>query len=125
MRRSTLALGGALAVAVALATGPAAAAQDTGTVFVVHGVPDTPVDVYVDGERALDDFQPGTTQGPVELRRIGDVGRDELGLDREIARHTCPPVDLGVERIEARHLMTLVDQRAGEPASDEAGAARD
>ncbi|MDF3049143.1 MAG: hypothetical protein K0R87_781 [Pseudonocardia sp.] len=67
MRRSTLALGGALAVAVALATGPAAAAQDTGTVFVVHGVPDTPVDVYVDGERALDDFQPGTTQGPVEL----------------------------------------------------------
>jgi hypothetical protein len=67
MGRSTLALGGALALAVTLATGPAAAAQDTGTVYVVHGVPDTPVDVYVDGQRALDDFQPGTSQGPVDL----------------------------------------------------------
>lgn len=44
-----------------------AAAQDTATVYVVHGVPDTPVDVYVDGERAIDDFQPGTTQGPIDL----------------------------------------------------------
>jgi Domain of unknown function (DUF4397) len=72
MRRSTLALGGALALAVTLATGSAAlaeesAAQETGTVYVVHGVPDTPVDVYVDGERAIDDFQPGTSQGPVDL----------------------------------------------------------
>jgi hypothetical protein len=72
MRRSTLALGGALALAVALATGGTAlaeedAAQDTGTVYVVHGVPDTPVDVYVDGQRAIDDFRPGTSQGPVEL----------------------------------------------------------
>jgi hypothetical protein len=72
MRRSTLALGGALALAVTLATGSAAlaeesAAQETGTVYVVHGVPDTPVDVYVDGERAIDDFQPGTSQGPVQL----------------------------------------------------------
>jgi hypothetical protein len=67
MRRSTLALGGALALAVALATGPAAAAQDTATVYVVHGVPDTPVDVYIDGKRAIDDFQPGTSQGPVQL----------------------------------------------------------
>ena len=33
----------------------------------MHGVPDTPVDVYVDGKRAIDDFQPGTSQGPVEL----------------------------------------------------------
>jgi hypothetical protein len=67
MRRRTLALGGALALAVALATGSAATAQETGTVYVVHGVPDTPVDVYVDGERAIDDFQPGTSQGPVQL----------------------------------------------------------
>src|ERR671921_1642012 len=67
MRRSTLALGGALALAVAMATGGAATAQETGTVYVVHGVPDTPVDVYVDGQRALDDFQPGTSQGPVDL----------------------------------------------------------
>lgn len=68
MRRLTLALGGVLAVAAtALVTVPVATAQETGTVYVVHGIPNTPVDVYVDGERALDDFQPGTNAGPVDL----------------------------------------------------------
>jgi len=64
-RRAGFAVGGALALA--LVATPAAVAQDTGTVYVVHGVPDTPVDVYVDGQRAIDDFQPGTSQGPVQL----------------------------------------------------------
>ena len=44
-----------------------ASAASTATVYVVHGIPKTPVDVYVDGKRALDDFQPGTSQGPVDL----------------------------------------------------------
>ncbi|MEU7811633.1 DUF4397 domain-containing protein [Pseudonocardia sp. NPDC049154] len=68
MRRLTLALGGLLtACAAAVATAPAATAQETGTVHVVHGIPDTPVDVYVDGQRALDDFAPATVAGPVDL----------------------------------------------------------
>jgi hypothetical protein len=68
MRRSTLALGGALALAATLAVGPAAAsAQETGAVYVVHGIPDTPVDVYVDGKKAIDNFEPITEQGPVDL----------------------------------------------------------
>ncbi len=68
MRRMTMALGGVLAAAATvLATAPLAAAQATGNVFVVHGIPDTPVDVYVDGELALDDFAPGTFAGPVQL----------------------------------------------------------
>ncbi len=68
MRRATLALGGVVAaVAMALAGAPAAWAQETGSVYVVHGIPGTPVDVYVDGERAIDDFQPGSEQGPVDL----------------------------------------------------------
>ena len=46
-RRAGFAVGGALALA--LVTAPAAVAQDTAAVYVVHGVPDTPVDVYVDG----------------------------------------------------------------------------
>ncbi|HET9139162.1 DUF4397 domain-containing protein [Actinophytocola sp.] len=62
----------AMAVAVvcggcAIAAAPVATAQQTATVYVVHGVPDTPVDVYVDGQRAIDDFQPGSTQGPLQL----------------------------------------------------------
>jgi hypothetical protein len=69
MRRLARAAGGALiASAIVLGTAGTASAQDaTGTVYVVHGIPDTPVDVYVDGQRALDDFAPGTTQGPLDL----------------------------------------------------------
>lgn len=44
-----------------------ASAAGSAQVYVVHGIPKTPVDVYVDGQRAIDDFQPGTSQGPVSL----------------------------------------------------------
>jgi hypothetical protein len=68
MRRLARAAGGALiASAIVLGTAGVASAQETGTVYVVHGIPDTPVDVYVDGQRALDDFAPGTAQGPLDL----------------------------------------------------------
>jgi hypothetical protein len=68
MRRPVLAVAAAaLASGALLVTAPAALAQETGTVYVVHGIPDTPVDVYVDGQRALDDFAPGTNAGPVDL----------------------------------------------------------
>lgn len=68
MRRLALALGGLVAAAATtLAPTGVAAAAATGTVYVVHGIPDTPVDVYVDGKRALDDFKPGTAEGPLSL----------------------------------------------------------
>lgn len=59
---------GAVGVAgalVLLAT-PATAAE-TATVSVLHAVPETPVDVYANGERLLDDFQPGTLTDPLQL----------------------------------------------------------
>jgi hypothetical protein len=34
---------------------------------VVHGIPDLPVDVYVNGALTLDDFQPETVAGPLDL----------------------------------------------------------
>jgi hypothetical protein len=73
VRRITLAAFGLLAAAATtlavtpIASAQSAGAQETGTVYVVHGIPDTPVDVYVDGAIALDDFQPGTSAGPVDL----------------------------------------------------------
>ncbi|MGY1824218.1 DUF4397 domain-containing protein [Geodermatophilus sp. SYSU D00079] len=51
---------------LALGTAPALAA-DTATVSVLHGVPATPVDVYANGERLIDDFQPGTLTDPLQL----------------------------------------------------------
>jgi Domain of unknown function (DUF4397) len=68
MRRLLLAGAGLVAVvAAALFPVSAASAAGSATVYVVHGIPKTPVDVYVDGARALDNFQPGTSKGPISL----------------------------------------------------------
>ncbi|GIG29769.1 DUF4397 domain-containing protein [Cellulomonas marina] len=52
---------------VALAAPALAADADSADLYVLHGVPDTTVDVYVNGERTLDDFTPGTLTGPLDL----------------------------------------------------------
>ncbi len=52
--------------AVVLTASPASAAQDS-TVYVVHGIPGQPVDVYVNGEKTVPDFQPAKIAGPLEL----------------------------------------------------------
>ncbi|UZN03878.1 DUF4397 domain-containing protein [Cellulomonas sp. S1-8] len=58
----------ALGLVATLAALPATAATgSTAKLSVLHGVPDLTVDVYVNGERTLDDFTPGTLAGPLEL----------------------------------------------------------
>ena len=49
----------------ALTASPALAA--TSKVSVVHGIPGQPVDVYVNGKKTLDNFQPGKVAGPLTL----------------------------------------------------------
>ena len=39
----------------------------TADVSVLHAVPNTPVDVYLDHKRILDDFQPGSLAGPLKV----------------------------------------------------------
>jgi len=46
--------------------GPASAASDS-MVYVVHGIPGQPVDVYVNGKKTLDTFAPATAAGPLTL----------------------------------------------------------
>jgi hypothetical protein len=59
---------GAVGVAGALVlVATPASAQDIATVSILHAVPDTPVDVYANGEELLPDFQPGTLTDPLEL----------------------------------------------------------
>ncbi|SEP29873.1 DUF4397 domain-containing protein [Trujillonella endophytica] len=63
-----LAAGAAGAVSTLLVLGASPAlADDTATVSVLHAVPNTPVDVYANGERLIDDFQPGTLTDPLTL----------------------------------------------------------
>jgi hypothetical protein len=65
-----VAAGGAVAALTfagvgAATTSPAYAASSK--VSVVHGIPGTPVDVYVNGKKTLDNFQPGDVAGPLTL----------------------------------------------------------
>jgi hypothetical protein len=63
--KAALAAAAAAGLATTLIATPAYAA--TSSVSVVHGIPGQPVDVYVNGERALENFQPGDVAGPLEL----------------------------------------------------------
>ncbi len=47
--------------------GASAAAASTSQIYVVHGIPGVPVDVYVNGKLQLPDFLPGTVAGPLAL----------------------------------------------------------
>ena len=69
MRRSIFTAGaGAAAIAAAIAlAGPAQAAEGDAQLSVLHGVPGLTVDVWVNGERTLDDFTPGSLAGPLAL----------------------------------------------------------
>lgn len=60
----------------ALTASPALAA--TSKVSVVHGIPGQPVDVYVNGEKTLDNFQPGKVAGPLDL----EEGDYDIALTR-------------------------------------------
>jgi hypothetical protein len=63
-------LAGIAAGAVAslgLMVAPATAATGDAQLSVLHAIPDTPVDVYVNGDLTLDDFQPGDLAGPLAL----------------------------------------------------------
>jgi len=66
-RRRAITTLSAAALLVTAFAGPASAQSDAGTVTVVHGVPGLTVDVYVNGDPTLEDFEPGTITDPLEL----------------------------------------------------------
>jgi len=79
------AVGAAALLPLALAA-PASAQAAGAEVRVLHGIPGVPVDVYVNGERALDDFAPGTTTdnlalaaGSYEVAVFGADAADDSG----------------------------------------------
>ena len=47
---------------------PATAAEGDAQLSVLHGVPGLTVDVWVNGERTLDNFEPGALAGPLMLK---------------------------------------------------------
>lgn len=63
----------------ALTATPAYAAA-TAEVSAIHGIPGTPVDVYLNGEKTLDNFAPGEVAGPLSLAAgVYDIALTEPG----------------------------------------------
>ncbi len=66
-RPVTTAVALAATAGLAIAAAAPATAANHATLSVLHGVPGLTVDVWVNGERTLDDFEPGDLAGPLEL----------------------------------------------------------
>ena len=67
MKRRSIFVLAALMIASLLAVAPATADSDDAQLTVVHGIPETTVDVYVNGDKTLPDFTPGTITDPLTL----------------------------------------------------------
>ncbi|MFB8385797.1 DUF4397 domain-containing protein [Microbacterium sp. NPDC055910] len=74
--------------ALGLASPATASTADSAQLSVLHGIPATPVDVYVNGELTLDDFQPGDLAGPLDL----PAGDYEVALTAPDAADASSPV---------------------------------
>jgi hypothetical protein len=109
VRKKILAAVAAGAVAALGAIAPASADTSANAVLsVLHGIPDTPVDVYVNGELTLDDFAPGDLAGPLDL----PAGTYSVALTAPDAADDSAPVlgpvdltlDAGVNYTAVAHL---------------------
>ena len=111
--------GAVLAAGVAgglgMATAGPAAAADTGTVYVVHGIPGLTVDVYVNGKATLTGFKPGEVAGPLSLpagsydvavRKAGDAATAAPAIDQKVALPAGANVSL-VAHLSAAGAPTL------------------
>jgi hypothetical protein len=68
MRRRSILVLAALMIASLMTAAPAVAAGHTDArLTVVHGIPDVPVDIYVNGAKTLENFQPNTVTDPIPL----------------------------------------------------------
>ncbi len=67
---------GAVASIALVATAAPATAQEDSHVLVLHAVPGLTVDVYVNGEETVPDFEPGTLTDPLTL----PAGDDDIDV---------------------------------------------
>ena len=88
MRKILMGISAGAVVALAMIAPAAASTADNAVLSVLHGIPDTPVDVYVNGELTIDDFQPGDLAGPLEL----PAGDYEVALTATDAADDSDPV---------------------------------
>jgi hypothetical protein len=103
MRKLTVAAAFAAASFIAVGA-PAGAQAATASVVVVHGIPDTPVDVYVNDALTLEDFAPGTVTDPIEL----PAGTYTLDLRAPDADPASAPILTADATVEAGASYSIV-----------------
>jgi hypothetical protein len=119
MRFSRAAAAGIAAGVISLAAGlgtasSAAAAAGDATVTIVHGIPNTPVDVYANGSKILSDFTFKTVTSPLTL----PAGSYTIDVRKAGASATSAPVLAATEQVPAGANVTIVAglTAAGTPA---------
>ena len=107
----------------------AGAAETDGTVYVVHGIPGVPVDVYVNGAEQLPGFQPGTVAGPltlpagdytIKILKAGDPATGTAVIDTKVTLPAGANASL-VAHLDASGkpvLTTFVNDTSAAPAGD-------
>lgn len=88
---------GTVAAAPAYAAGPS-------KVSVVHGIPGQPVDVYVNGAKTLNNFQPSTVAGPLDLA----AGKYDIVIVKPGDPVTSPIIKVDQAAVPADANITLV-----------------
>jgi hypothetical protein len=88
---------GALAATPAHAAGPS-------KVSVVHGIPGQPDDVYVNGAKTLNNFQPSTVAGPLDLA----AGKYDIVIVKPGDPVTSPIIKVDQAAVPADANITLV-----------------
>lgn len=115
-RRSAALAGAAGLVALGAFAPATAATEGNAALSVLHGVPDTPVDVWVNDELTLDDFQPGDLAGPLDLA----PGTYSVAITAPDATDTSSPVigpvDLPLEA-DGNYTAVAHLDAAGEPTA--------
>jgi hypothetical protein len=115
--RKTIAAGVAAGALVALAgIAPANAAEGDAQLSVLHGVPGLTVDVYVNNELTLDNFEPGDLAGPLALPpgtySVAITASDAADASAPAIGPVDLPLEAGKNYTAAAHL-----DAAGEPTA--------
>jgi hypothetical protein len=83
---------------------PASAATGDATVTVVHGIPNTPVDVYANGKKIISGFMFKSVAGPLQL----PPGSYTLDVRKAGSAATSTPVLAATEQLTAGENATVV-----------------
>ncbi|MFP5323036.1 MAG: DUF4397 domain-containing protein [Acidimicrobiia bacterium] len=102
----------ALVAAFLLVLAPSASAQESARIHLIHGIPDTPVDVVAGGEVVFGDFQFGDTQD-----LSGLAGQTLTGLTVNAAGTDTVAIDAGDVTLPSSGNVTIIAHltEAGEP----------